>query len=147
MAKGMSLPVRTNRRGGAFLVEGTPYLEQVIRSGLTPNLSRNPFQAGGGVEVGISERIVFAPLAAAARNLARRGISRFFARLRAEDLARLSPGSEGLAFDEADGELIARIKYVDLEADEENEVRTNMRSALRGTASNLSTSTAGGGGG
>ena len=145
MAKGMALPVRTNRRGGAFLVEGTPYLDQLIRSGLTPNHSRNPFQAGGGIEVGISERIVFAPLAPGAKNLARRGISRFFARLRADDLARLSPGSEGLKFEEGDGELVARVKYVDLEADEENEVRSNMRSALRGTSTNVAT--AGGGGG
>lgn len=146
MARGMALPVRTNRRGGAFLVEGTPYLEQTIRSGLTPNHNRNPFQAGGGIEIGLSERVIFAPLAPGARNLARRGITRFFARLRADDLARLSPGSEGLKFSDVDGELVANVRYVDLEADREDEVQSNMRSALRGTASNAAALAGGGGG-
>jgi len=136
MARGMAIPVRTNRRGGAFLIEASRYLRQVVFYGLTPNLNMNPFQAGGGVEIGISERVIFSNLTPVARSLARRGIGRFFARLRAEDIARLVPGAEGLSFEDADGELIANVRYLDLEADEENVVRTNMIGALGGTAPN-----------
>jgi hypothetical protein len=67
MAKGMAIPIRTNGRGGAKLIAGSPHTRQTIRVGLTPNTSRNPFQAGNGVEVGVSESIVFANNVPAAR--------------------------------------------------------------------------------
>lgn len=132
MAKGMAIPVRVNRRGGAATIEGTPYVEQTISVGLTPNLSRNPFQAGGGVELGISERFVFANDTPGTRAGARLQIVRAFARWRAEEIAKLAPGNEGLSFEDGnDGELVANVRYVDLEADAEGEVRTNLKDALR----------------
>jgi len=137
MAKGFALPVQVNKRGGARLLEGSPYTRQIIRAGLTPNLSRNPFQAGGGVEVGISERIIFANLEAGTRGSARRQITRFFVRLRAADIARLAPGSDGLKFDDADGELVANIRYVELEADRERDLTVNLKDALRSAPGNV----------
>jgi hypothetical protein len=131
MAKGIELPISVTRRGGARLLEGTPYLEQVIRYGLTPNYSRNPFQAGGGVVVGVSERCVFGVPGPARAAAARREITRFFARLRAADLAKLGPGSEGLRVEFEGEELVAAIRYVDLEADEEGKLSTNLQDALR----------------
>lgn len=130
MAKGMRIPVGTNKKGGSRLLSGTPYTEQVVRVGLTPNTSRNPFQAGQGIEVGISEQIVFAVNDAAARARARREIIRFFRRLRQAELAKLQSGSEGLQLDADGDELVARIKYVDLDADQEREVESNLRDAL-----------------
>lgn len=127
----MAVPVRPNRRGGAQLIDGTPYTEQVIRVGLQPNTSRNPFQAGGGVEVGISERIVFGINDISTQAQARSEIVRFFSRLREADLARLSTGNEGLTM-KAEGEVLtATVRYVDLEADRENEIETNLKDALR----------------
>lgn len=130
MAKGFGIPMRTNRRGGAQLIQGTPYTDQVIRVGLTPNLSRNPFQAGGGVEVGISEKLVFAVNAPAAAARARREITRFFMRLREAEIARLAP-EDGIRVAPEGEELIARVKYVDLEADAEGEVSSNLKDASR----------------
>jgi hypothetical protein len=130
MAKGFAVPVRTNKRGGAQLIQGTPYTEQCIRVGLTPNYSRNPFQTGGGVEVGISEQIVFSVNAASVMVRARREVTRFFARLREAEIARLAP-EDGLVMENAGEELIARVKYVDLEADREGEVESNLKDALQ----------------
>jgi hypothetical protein len=131
MARGFSLPVQVNRRGGAKLLEGTPYTEQVIRVGLTPNYSDNPFQAGGGVEVGISERYVFAtsdPVRVAA---ARRDVQRFFARLRAAEIAKLGPGAEGFRAEFVDEELVCHVGWIDLEADAEGGLASNLKDALR----------------
>lgn len=130
MAKGFAIPIRSNRRGGAQLIQGTPYTEQSIRVGLTPNLSRNPFQAGGGVEVGISEKLIFAVNSPAAAARARREIIRFFARLREAEIARLAP-EDGIRVGPEGEELIARVKYVDLEADQEGEVESNLKDASR----------------
>jgi len=129
MAKGFAVPVRTNKRGGAQLIQGTPYTEQTIRVGLTPNHSRNPFQTGGGVEVGISEQITFSVNASSVMARARREVTRFFARLREAEIARIAP--EGLKLENAAEELVARVKYVDLEADREGEVESNLKDALR----------------
>lgn len=130
MAKGFAIPIRTNRRGGAELLRGTPYTEQVIRVGLTPNTSRNPFQLGGGVDVGVSERTIFDNNSPAAAARARRDVERFFRRIREEAIARLAP-EDGLRL-EADGEeLIAKIRYVDLDADREGELESNLVDANR----------------
>lgn len=132
MAKGMAIPVRVNKRGGATTLEGTPYVEQTIAAGLTPNLSRNPFQAGGGVELGISERFVFANATPGTRAGARLQIVRAFTRWRTAGIAKLASGNEGLNFEDGtDGDLTANVRYVDLEADAEGEVRTNLKDALR----------------
>lgn len=131
MARGLALPIATTRRGGAATLEGTPYLEQTIRSGLTPNYSRNPFQRGGGVVVGVSEKVVFGVPGPGRAAAARREITRFFSRLRARDLAKLGPGSEGLRVEFVGEELIATLTYVDLEADAEGELSTNLKDALR----------------
>lgn len=130
MSRGFAVPIRSNRRGGAETIQGTAYTEQVIRTGLTPNHSRNPFQTGGGVEVGISERLIFGVNAPAAGAQARREVSRFFARLREAEIARLAP-EDGVRISHAGEELIARVKYVDLEADEEREVESNLKDTSR----------------
>lgn len=143
MAKGFAVPVRTNKRGGAQLIKGTPYTEQTIRVGLTPNHSRNPFQTGGGVEVGISEQIVFSVNASSVLARARREVTRFFARLREAEIARIAP--EGLKLENAAEELVARIKYVDLEADREGEVESNLKDALRSSPRTGSSGTSTGG--
>jgi hypothetical protein len=144
MSKGFAVPVRTNRRGGAQLIQGTPYTEQTIRVGLTPNYSTNPFQAGGGVEVGISEQIVFANNAVGVMARARREVSRFFARLREAEIARLAP-EDGLQIKNVGEELIANVHYVDLESDRENEVESNMKDALQSSPRvNFSGSVSGG---
>jgi hypothetical protein len=135
MAKGMALPVRANKKGGARLIEASPYARQVIMAGLTPNHSRNPFQAGGGVEVGISEKIVFSLNSAGSQAGARREINRFFARARAAEIAKLADGRYGLRFETEGEEIVARIKYVELEADKEGEVSTNLKDALRSSPS------------
>lgn len=132
MAKGMALPVRVNKRGGAVLKEGTPYTEQVISAGLTPNISKNPFQAGGGVEIGISERFIFANNTPGTQAGARRQIVRFFTRIRAQGIARLAPGRDGLSFRRETGEeMVADVNYIDLEADQEKHLVTNLKDALQ----------------
>lgn len=131
MAKGMAIPVRTNRRGGASLREGSPYVRQTIRAGLTPNISKNPFQAGDGVEIGISERVVFDLNAPGARSEGRRQIRSFFVRARAAEIARLSAGREGISFVTLEGELVARVRYIELEADREDDLSTNLKDGLR----------------
>lgn len=140
MARGMVLPVRSNKRGGADLIEGSPYLAQVISAGLTPNTSRNPFQAGSGIEVGIPEDVVFAVSGAQTVARVRRAISRFFVRLRRDELARLIPGAEGISFerDQGTGDLYANVRYLDLEADEVNVVKSNMRDAMQMPGARLS---------
>jgi len=129
--KGMVRPVRVTKKGGAATTEGTDYTEQTIAAGLTPNVSKNPFQAGQGVEIGISERFVFANNAPGAQAGARRQINQFFKRLRLAGIARLAPGRDGLRFNDEGAELVARLKYIDLEADKEGELVTNLKDALR----------------
>lgn len=133
MARGMKLPIKTNRKGGAELIQGSAYLDQVIRSGLTPNTSRNPFQTGAGVEVGIPEDVIFAPNDAKTMSRVRQTIKRFFNRLKQDELAQLIQGSEGISFkrEYGSGDLEANVQYVDLEADQEQTVRTNLRDAQR----------------
>jgi|GEM_PF-6805446 len=134
MAKtGMALPVQVNRKGGARLISGTPYVEQVIKAGLTPNTSKNPFQAGDGVEVGISERIVFMVNDDQAQGFTRGQVINFFKRMREQGLAKLAPGREGINFRKDGEELIAEIGYVDLEADKEGVVEVNVKGALSGS--------------
>lgn len=139
MARGLKLPIQTNRKGGAELIQGSPYLAQVVRAGLTPNTSRNPFQAGGGIAIGIPEDVVFAVNDAKTMSRVRKAIKRFFSRLRRDELARLRQGAEGVSFrrPEGTGNLEADVRYIDLEADEPGEVQTNFRDALRGKSSNL----------
>jgi hypothetical protein len=141
MAKGMTVPVRTNHRGGAATREGSSYTRQAILIGLTPNLSSNPFQAGDGVEVGISERVVFGNNTPATQSLARKQITNFFIRARAAEIAKLAPGRDGVRFvTEESGELTARVRYVELEADRESELSTNLKDGLRtGAQANLGT--------
>jgi hypothetical protein len=135
MAKGIAVPVRTNRRGGASTREGSTYTRQVLAIGLTPNVSTNPFQAGNGVEVGIDERFVFDLNSPGAQSGARRQITRFFARTRAADLARLAAGRDGVRFETESGEMIANVRYVELESDREGEFSSNLRDALRSAPS------------
>lgn len=132
MAKGLAIPVRTNMKGGAALRSGSPYTKQVILNGLTPNLSSNPFQAGGGVEVGISEALVFGNNTPGTQAAARRQIVQFFIRARAAEIAKLAPSKEGVRFSTPEsGELEARIKYIELEADKEGELSTNLKDGLK----------------
>jgi hypothetical protein len=137
MAKGMSLPLRANGRGGARLIYGSAYARQTILAGLTPNTSRNPFQAGEGVEVGISEKVVFAVNAPGAQAQARREVRAFFARARVEDIATLVPGTEGLAFDDTGAELVAQIRYIELEADREDVVESDLKTPYYGLTGNV----------
>ncbi len=131
MAKGMKLPVQVNKKGGAALIEATPYTDQTVGAALTPNLSKNPFQAGGGVEIGISESFIFANNAASAQATARRNVTRVFARLRAQEIAKLAAGRDGLKFTNDEAELVAEIKYIELEADSERHLSTNFKDALQ----------------
>lgn len=137
MAKGMAIPIGVNGRGGAKVLKATPYTRQVILSGLTPNTSKNPFQAGNGVEVGISESTPFSVNGPGAEAKARGEITRFFARLRVGGIAKLAPGNEGISFDPVEHEISARVRFVDLEADEEDEVESNLKDGLRGSPGNV----------
>lgn len=137
MARGMAVPIRMNGRGGAKLLAGSLYTRQVILTGLTPNTSKNPFQAGSGVEVGVSERPVFKVNSSAAKAQARRDIVRFFARIRTDDIAKLAPTTEGLSFNDAGAELVATVHYVELESDAPAEVETNLKDAFRSAPGNV----------
>lgn len=132
MSRGMAIPVRTNRRGRAELIEGSAYLKQVISIGLTAATSRNPFERGNGVDIGLDEAVVFGTNDAVAEALARGGIVRFFSRLRSAGLARLVPG-EGIRFSRTPGEgdLLVEVNYFDLEADDEETVIANLSQGLR----------------
>ncbi len=130
MAQGLALPVRTNRRGQARLIAGSDHLAQLILEGMTPCTSRNPFQRGGGVEIGISEAVVFGLNNVLSEAQARRGINRLFRRLRDSGLARLLAGG-GVKFDRSGGDLEADVSYFDLEADDEKTVSANLSTGLR----------------
>lgn len=129
MAKqGLSLPVRANPKGGVELARGTPYLEQSIAAAFCPNLSNNPFQLGGGEDIGLSEDIIFSQMSHYATGLARRDITRVMTRFRDAGLARLVNGSEGMTFlRDVPGQMEVIVKYVDIEADKESEFRTNLK--------------------
>jgi hypothetical protein len=130
MARGFAVPVRVNRRGGALLIQGTPYTDQIVRTGLTPNLSRNPFLRGDGVDVGVSERTIFKVNSPAAVSAARRDVTRFFRRVRAAGIARLDPEGGIEARSEAE-ELIVNVRYIDVEADDEREFEGNLKDSNR----------------
>lgn len=129
--KGIALPIRVNGRGGVQTTQGTPLTSQIIMSGLSPCRSKNPFQAGNGVELGIPSRIVFAINSQEARNLAESAIERAFVRWDLAGVAKLQTGEEGLKMETSKGELIARVQYVDLEADSGAEVEKNLTKAMR----------------
>ncbi len=132
MPKGLKLPIEVTPRGGAKTVYGTPYTRQTVLAGLTPNHSRNPFQTGGGVEVGISDGVVFSVNDAGARARATRDVRRWFARARANEVAKLLPGNDGISFEDAvASELTASVRYLELEADREGEVEVNLTNAQR----------------
>lgn len=126
--RGLAIPIRTNRRGGAQTLQGSEYVAQTIRVGLTPNLSANPFQIGGGVDVGVSERVVFDVNAPGAAARIRREVTRFFTRVRESNLARLAT-EDGVAVRREGEELLVTVRYVELESDSERELESNLRSA------------------
>ena len=131
MAKGMAIPVRHNGRGGARVLSGSPLTKQIVSVGLTPNTSNNPFQEGGGVDVGVSESMIFDVNGPSAKAKARRDVVRFFARIRVEDVAKLATGDEGLSFEVRGEELIANVRYIELESDRPDQVNSNMTDAFR----------------
>lgn len=132
--RGMQIPVQVGKNGGARLVAGSPYTHQIVMAGLTPNLSQNPFQTGDGVEVGISGRIVFMVNDAAAAGMARSQIVQLFKRLRAAGLAKLV-GTNGIQVEHRGEELVASVRYVDLEADAEGAADVTLKGPTRGTNS------------
>lgn len=126
MKQGMALPVRTNKRGGAQLTKGTPYVEGIVRAAITPNVSRNPFQVGGGVDLGVDERIVFSLNGPGAVARVRRDVTRIFTRLRSAEIAKLSP--ENAVSSSASGEeLTVAISYLEIDADSERSVESNLK--------------------
>lgn len=129
MQKGMSVPIRTNKRGGAELTSGTAYTEQVIEVGLNPNYSMNPFQAGGGIEVGISEKVIFANNTPSTFSRARREVTNLFKRYREADLAKLA-SDNAISLNNAGEELEVTVRYLDLEADDEIKEFKNVPGAL-----------------
>lgn len=134
MPRGIAIPVTANRQGRVRTIQGTPYLDQVVRTGLTPNTSQNPFQAGDGVEVGISERVVFMVNDVEAEAFVRRQVVNLFKRLREKELAKLAPGKEGIRFSKDGEDLICEVNYVDLEAERSSRVEINVSNALRSQA-------------
>jgi hypothetical protein len=130
MGVGIMLPVQVDRRGTAKTKKGGEYLRQIIFSGLTPNYSRNPFQTGGGVVLGISERIIFANNIESSQMIAKREISNFFQRLKNDGLARLIPGSRGIEMVASGADLEATVRYIDLEGDREQTAEIDIKNSL-----------------
>lgn len=128
--KGMQIPVQVGKNGGARLLAGSLYTHQIVMAGLEPNLSRNPFQAGDGVEVGVNGGIVFMVNGAAAAGAARSQIVQFFKRLRTAGLAKLV-SQEGISVEAQGEELVATVRYVDLEADAEGSADVTLKGARR----------------
>lgn len=112
MATGLRLPLGVDERGGAALEEGDEQLSKIISIALAPCDSANPFQ-----DLGIDEAVIFDLASPRTQARLKSRIERVFRRLEAEKRAKL----KSLRFEPAEGELIAKITYINLESDEEKE--------------------------
>lgn len=112
MATGLRLPLGVDERGGAALEEGDDQLSKIISIALAPCGSDNPFQ-----DLGINESIIFDLASPRTQARLKGRIERVFKRLEAEKRAKI----KSLRFDFGDGELMAKITYINLESDEEKE--------------------------
>lgn len=112
MATGLTLPIAVVN-GRVLRSSGTDQLHKVIMLGLAENDSDNPFQ-----DIGFNHGVFDVNDPSQAARYTNR-IARLFARLEAEGRARLMPGYP--KFESVGEELIATIKYIDLETDKPQE--------------------------
>jgi hypothetical protein len=116
MAGGLALPVAV-QQGRAAIVQGEAQLKKVIFLALMPCPSANPFQ-----DLGLEPDLVFSINDEATEALVNRRIDDAFRRFEAEGRARLADGYPQFSIDSATQELIADIKYVNLETTSEEEL-------------------------
>jgi len=124
MAKGLKLPIQVTPQGRTALLEGDEQLRKIIALNLSWLENGNPFQQWRGVthnEPGIDPAIVFSVNSTFLSNKVARNIKSLFHRFQAAGRASLVEGYPKMTRDSANQELIADIKYINLETDKVDE--------------------------
>lgn len=118
MASGISLPIRV-ANGRLVKDSGETQLKKIISLALADCESGNPFQ-----ELGVDPAVIFSLNREEVRAYAKRRVIEVFKRLQAEGRATILSGYPVFK-QEAEGELVCEIKYINLEttAAEELEMR------------------------
>jgi hypothetical protein len=122
MAQGMRLPIEVTKRGGARLVEGLQCLWQYLVTAFSPNQSENPYQ-----DLPLMDEVLFSPKNKALAGLIKSKTTEIFASFEEEGLVKLAARNPiSLDYSRA-GKVDLVIRYVDLETDEELEIRRELK--------------------
>ena len=117
-AKGLSLPIKTDRRGGFAQIEGVPYIRQLIAVALGDDDSDNEFQ-----DLGLGARPIFGNVSdEGLKDWIRNRVRQLMDEFRTSGLAQLKSFNfiEG---DQDSGELVGVLHYIDLESDTPDQVQ------------------------
>lgn len=120
---GLQVPIQPNSSGGLRRLEGDEYLNQTIRVLCGDPDSDNPFNTG----LGVGQSAIFANVSDFAwRSKARKEIEGIFEDLEAARLAKLRSVTIEPSEDDP-SEMVARIRYLSIETNTEQEVFTSLR--------------------
>ena len=118
MESGIQSPLTVTAKGGASMVSGSDLIRQLLLAALRDCSSANPFQS-----LGISDRVVFDVADGQTLGQLKVVIQQIFVQFEAQKLARLVRGEDGVILSHnEDGEVIAKVNYIDLETDKPDTV-------------------------
>lgn len=122
MAKGWSIPMRANKRGGVQTSVGNRHVMDLLYAALKNADSDNPFQ-----ELGLGEDMIFDIADATTFNSITEKLERIFADFREAELADLQERSDNLQVipdpKTSGGSWIMNIYFVNLESDQPGTLR------------------------
>lgn len=124
MAKGLKLPIQATPAGRLATVEGSAQLRKIVKLNLSDLENTNPYNQWRGAshgEPGIDPGIIFALTTNYLRAKIKRSIKSLFQRLEAQGRAKLDDGYPIMSEDPENQDLLAEIKYIDLETDKPDE--------------------------
>jgi hypothetical protein len=128
MMKGISIPIG-GQGGKLATVSGEDQLRKIIILNLSDCESANPFQ-----DLGIGAQVIFDASSPATQGVIRSRIMQVFKRLERQGRASLAQGYPTFSADRDNGQLIAEIRYINLETTSEEELAIGYATAMGGVA-------------
>ena len=118
MPVGLRMPVGVDESGGAAIAQPAEQSHKILRTALSPCYSWHAFQQ----DLGLGENEIFDVNSPLIIPRLRRRVKRILNAFRADDRYKLVPGSLTVAESaEGSGEIAISFRYIDIEADTEQQ--------------------------